>query len=103
MSERRVVITGADVVSCCGNGREAFFDGTPYNGHYNAEVVEDVLMMDALGIPCGVYWVDRPWAKGKMGYEDFEWDRNRLPHPEEMIDWLDDLAGDENRGSGESA
>lgn len=27
MSSRRVVITGADVVSCCGNGREAFFDG----------------------------------------------------------------------------
>lgn len=27
MSLRRVVITGADVVSCCGIGREAFFDG----------------------------------------------------------------------------
>ena len=27
MSQRRVVVTGADVVSCCGIGREAFFDG----------------------------------------------------------------------------
>ena len=26
-SQRRVVITGADVVSCCGNGLETFFDG----------------------------------------------------------------------------
>ncbi|MEM7096427.1 MAG: beta-ketoacyl-[acyl-carrier-protein] synthase family protein [Actinomycetota bacterium] len=27
MSMRRVVVTGADAVSCCGIGREAFFDG----------------------------------------------------------------------------
>lgn len=27
MSQRRVVVTGADVVACCGIGREAFFDG----------------------------------------------------------------------------
>jgi len=68
--------------------RDAFFDGTPYAGYFNVEVVEDILMMEALGIPCGVYWVDRPWAKGRYGYEDFEWDAKRLPHIEEMIQWL---------------
>jgi alpha-D-xyloside xylohydrolase len=68
--------------------REAFWDGTPYSGHFNAEIVEDVLMMEAFGIPCGVYWVDRPWAKGEVGYEDFEFDRERLPNPAEMIQWL---------------
>jgi alpha-glucosidase (family GH31 glycosyl hydrolase) len=51
-------------------------------------VVEDILMMQALDIPCGVYWVDRPWAIGSYGYSDFVWDRNRLPNPEKMIKWL---------------
>ncbi len=68
--------------------RDKFWDGTPYSGYYNAEVVEDVLMMEALDIPCGVYWVDRPWAKGMDGYEDFEWDKERLPHAKEMVQWL---------------
>lgn len=70
------------------NPRDRFWDGTAWSGRYNAEIVEDVLMMEALGIPCGVYWVDRPWCKGREGYEDFEWDRQRLPNPEEMIAWL---------------
>jgi len=46
-------------------------------------------MMHALDIPCGVYWVDRPWALGDYGYNDFEWDRDRLPNPEKMIKWLE--------------
>ena len=45
-------------------------------------------MMDALDIPCNVYWLDRPWAKGKIGYDDFEWDPNRFPNIEKMISWL---------------
>jgi len=69
--------------------RDEFFDGTPWSSHFNAEVVEDVLMMDALGIPCGVYWVDRPWAPGSRGYENFDWDTIRLSHPREMIEWLE--------------
>ena len=68
----------------------AFYDGTPYDGPYNSMVVEDILMMQALGIPCSLYWVDRPWAQGSFGYSDFLWDETRLPNPQSMISWLDD-------------
>lgn len=68
---------------------DTLYDGTPNISPYNADVVEDILMLEALDIPNGVYWVDRPWAKGPVGYSDFEWDRKRFPHPEQMIDWLD--------------
>lgn len=70
--------------------REEYYDGTPVTAPYNSELVEDVLLMDAFGIPCGVYWVDRPWATGKYGYDDFEWDSQRLPNHEAMIDWVED-------------
>jgi alpha-glucosidase (family GH31 glycosyl hydrolase) len=66
----------------------AFYDGTPNTTPYNSMVVEDVLMMDALGIPCSVYWVDRPWGPGPFGYDDLEWDEDRLPHPKDMVAWL---------------
>lgn len=69
--------------------RERYYDGTPVRAPYNSKVVEDILMMQALDIPCGVYWVDRPWAVGPYGYDDFEWDRRRLPQPERMIRWLE--------------
>ncbi len=65
-----------------------YFDNTPANTPYNSMLVEDILMMKALDIPCGVYWVDRPWAKGIFGYEDFEWDDERFPEAEQMITWL---------------
>ncbi len=65
-----------------------YFDGSPADVPYNSQVVEDILMMEALDIPCGVYWVDRPWAKGMHGYEDFDWDPGRFPQPTEMIDWI---------------
>ncbi|HPR33443.1 MAG TPA: glycoside hydrolase family 31 protein, partial [Prolixibacteraceae bacterium] len=68
--------------------RANYFDGTPVKAPYNSMLVEDILMMKALDIPCGVYWVDRPWAKGPVGYDDFEWDEKRLPNPQSMIDWL---------------
>ena len=66
-----------------------FYDGTPYDGPYNAMVVEDVLMMEALGIPCSWYVIDRPWAAGTFGYGDMAFDESRLPEFEAMIDWLD--------------
>lgn len=69
--------------------REKYFDGTPVKAPYNSELVEDVLMMEALDIPCGLYWVDRPWAIGPYGYSDFIWDEERMPNAVEMIDWLD--------------
>ncbi len=69
--------------------REEYYDGTPVGAPYNSELVEDVLMMEAFDIPCGVYWVDRPWCVGDYGYDDFEWDPQRLPNHEAMIDWVE--------------
>lgn len=68
--------------------RTNYYDGTPVTAPFNAEVLEDVLMMKAYGIPCGVYWIDRPWGSGLWGYDDFEIDPNRLPHFAEMVGWL---------------
>ncbi len=70
--------------------RPAYYDGTPVTGPYNSEVMEDVLMMQAFGIPNGVYWIDRPWGLGTpWGYDDFEIDPKRLPHFADMVKWLD--------------
>lgn len=68
--------------------RTSYYDGTPFTGPFNTEVMEDVLMMKAYGIPCGVYWIDRPWAKGKNGYDDFEIDPERLPNFAPSVKWL---------------
>lgn len=68
--------------------REEYYDGTEVSSPYNSELVEDILMMEAYDIPCGVYWIDRPWAKGIYGYADFEWDPERFPQAETMLDWL---------------
>lgn len=65
-----------------------YYDGTAVTAPYCSQVVEDILMMDALDIPCSVYWLDRPWARGKIGYDDFEWDPNRFPNIEKMVSWL---------------
>jgi alpha-D-xyloside xylohydrolase len=70
--------------------RSAYYDGTPVTGPFNSEVMEDVLMMKAFGIPNGIYWIDRPWGPGKpWGYDDFDIDGNRLPNFAEMVKWLD--------------
>lgn len=68
--------------------RDTLYDGTPHRSPYNAMVYEDVAMMDSLDIPLDVYWVDRPWAKGVRGYDDFEWDPERFPNAQSMIDWM---------------
>jgi len=67
---------------------DVIYDGTPYRGPYNAQVYEDVAMMDALDIPLDVYWIDRPWAQGERGYGDLEWDPERFPNAESMIEWI---------------
>ncbi|MGC9530344.1 MAG: glycoside hydrolase family 31 protein [Candidatus Bipolaricaulaceae bacterium] len=67
-----------------------FYDGTPCRAPYNSMIVEDALMMAALGIPCSVYVIDRPWAGGPHGYADLTWDPERLPAVPEMISWLAD-------------
>src|SRR5262252_502393 len=68
--------------------REAYYDGTPVTGPFNSEAMEDLLLMKAYGIPCGVYWIDRPWGPGRLGYDDFEIDTERLPHFPESVQWL---------------
>ncbi len=68
--------------------RATYYDGTPVTGPFNSEVMEDVLMMRAFGIPNSVYWIDRPWGPGRLGYDDFEIDEHRLPHFEAMVRWL---------------
>ena len=45
--------------------RANYYDGTPVTGPFNSEIMEDVLMMKAFGIPNGIYWIDRPWGPGK--------------------------------------
>lgn len=69
--------------------RVTYYDGTKVTGPFNSEVMEDVLMMRAYGIPNGVYWIDRPWGPGKpWGYDDFEIDYDRLPNFDAMVKWL---------------
>ena len=68
--------------------RTTYYDGTPVTGPFNSEIMEDVLMMRAYGIPNGVYWIDRPWGTGFWGYDDFDIDPRRLPHFEPMVKWL---------------
>ena len=68
--------------------RPRYYDGTPVTGPFNSEFMEDVLLMKAYGIPCGVYWIDRPWSPGPLGYDDFEIDTNRLPNFEASVKWL---------------
>ena len=38
----------------------------------------------------GIYWVDRPWGPGRMGYDDFEIDTNRLPNFAASVKWLNE-------------
>jgi alpha-glucosidase (family GH31 glycosyl hydrolase) len=65
-----------------------YYDGTTKKAPYNTDLVEDVLMMHAFDIPVTAYWIDRPWATGSNGFDDYEWDRQRFPDPEGMIRWL---------------
>jgi alpha-glucosidase (family GH31 glycosyl hydrolase) len=70
--------------------RTTYYDGTRVTGPFNSEIMEDVLMMKAFGIPNGIYWIDRPWGPGKpWGYDDFEIDEHRLPNFAAMVKWLD--------------
>jgi hypothetical protein len=44
--------------------RPVYYDRTVVTGPFNSEIMEDVLLMKAFGIPNGVYWIDRPWGPG---------------------------------------
>ncbi len=68
--------------------KETYYDGTLKKAPYNTDIVEDVLMMQALDIPATAQWIDRPWSPGNRGFDDYEFDLERLPDPEGMIEWL---------------
>lgn len=68
--------------------RPFYYDSTERRAPYNTDLVEDVLMMQALDIPCTAYWIDRPWATGPNGFDDYNFDTDRFPRPDEMIKWL---------------
>jgi len=70
--------------------RAKYYDGTPVTGPFNSEMMEDILLMRAYGIPCGVYWIDRPWGPGSWGYDDFLIDTNRLPNFAESVKWINE-------------
>jgi alpha-glucosidase (family GH31 glycosyl hydrolase) len=67
----------------------SYYDGTPVTGPFNSQFMEDTLLMKAYGIPCGVYWIDRPWGPGTNGCDDFEIDPKRLPNFAQSVKWLD--------------
>jgi alpha-D-xyloside xylohydrolase len=67
---------------------DVYYDGTIVHAPFNSDLVEDILMMKALDIPLTAYWIDRPWSPGIRGFDDYEFDTLRFPHPEEMIQWL---------------
>jgi alpha-D-xyloside xylohydrolase len=71
--------------------RAVYYDGTKVRGPFNSEMMEDMLMMRAYGIPCGVYWIDRPYGPGRLGYDDFEIDPKRLPNFAASVKWLESM------------
>jgi len=65
-----------------------FSDGSAATVPYNSMIVEDVLMMDALDIPCTMYAIDRPWGEGTFGYGAMTVDSLRMPGFADMVGWL---------------
>lgn len=67
---------------------KTYYDGTEAKTPFNTDLVEDVLMMQALDIPATAHWIDRPWGPGVRGFDDYNFDTERVPQPEKMIAWL---------------
>ncbi len=65
-------------------GPPALLDDTAVS----AEVADDVLMYEALGIPAGVYLFDRPVLQGNYGFARWAWDEARLPNVDAMLQSL---------------
>jgi alpha-D-xyloside xylohydrolase len=65
-------------------GATAMVDGTAIN----ADVADDILMYEQLGIPPGVYHFDRPVLVGNYGFAQWAWDTTRLPNPDTMLQSL---------------
>jgi alpha-D-xyloside xylohydrolase len=59
----------------------------------NADLVDDVMMYESLGIPTGNYAFDRPWAdgftnRGQEGFSSFRFDPIRFPNSADMLEAL---------------
>jgi len=67
---------------------EKYFDGTDVKAPFNSDLVEDVLLMEAYDIPCTAQWIDRPWGPGQRGFDDYNFDPQKFPQAEKMIEWL---------------
>ena len=65
-------------------GEPALLDGVPMN----AQLVEDVTMYEELGIPAGCTCSTGPCSQATLVFARFEWDEERLPNAETMIDSL---------------
>jgi alpha-D-xyloside xylohydrolase len=65
-------------------GEPAVLDGVALN----ADLALDLTMYEQLGIPAGVYVLDRPVLAGEFGFGRFAWDEERLPNPDAMLDAL---------------
>lgn len=65
-----------------------YFDDTKKKAPFNTDLVEDVLMMKALDIPCTAHWIDRPWSTGSRGFDNYDFDTVQFPDPDGMIKWL---------------
>lgn len=48
-------------------------------------VAEDVQMYETLGIPAGVYLLDRPVLEGNFGFARFAWDETLVPNTSAML------------------
>ncbi|MCF7803321.1 MAG: hypothetical protein K9N46_11590 [Candidatus Marinimicrobia bacterium] len=53
-------------------------------------VFTDVDRMKENDMPLGAVWLDRPWAQGEYGSDDFIFDKERYPEPEKQIKRLHD-------------
>jgi alpha-glucosidase (family GH31 glycosyl hydrolase) len=66
----------------------SFYDGTLNETPFNSMVAEDLMMIEHFGVKNTYYLVDRPWALGAFGYDDFTWDETRFPNYRRMIEHI---------------
>ncbi len=65
--------------------------GTYHGVEMNAEVADELQHYEDLGIPPpGVFHFDRPWGTGPEGYGELEFDPERFPNAEAMLEVLDE-------------